>query len=307
VRIASMLPSATEMACALGLRADLVAVSHECDYPPGVGQLPHLTASILGHGLSDAEVDAAVSAAVREGRPLYAVDADLLDRVRPELILTQGICDVCAVTPDTIQTAMGLLPASAARQATVLSLDGRSVDEVLEDLLRLGRATDRLAEAEAEVARLRARWAALPGVADPGLADRGPRVMMLEWADPPFTGGHWVPEQVRAAGAFPVLGAPGQDSRRATWDEVEAADPDVLCVIACGYGLEANLDFARRLAADPRTGALRAVREGRLWALDANACFSRPTGRLVRGAELLVEIVARGRGVQGESARLGDS
>ena len=304
MRIASMLPSATELACSLGLRDALVAVSHECDFPVGVSALPHMTASILGHGLSAAEVDAAVSAAVHEGRPLYAVDADLLARTRPELILTQGICDVCAVTPDTIQTAMGLLPASIAQAATILSLDGRSVAGVLEDLLILGRATQREAQAQAQVDLLQRRWSALPGVLDAGLAERGPRVMMLEWADPPFTGGHWVPEQVIAAGGWPVLAAPGRDSVRTTWEAIAAADPDVICVIACGFGLDANLEFARQLTTTDGPRQLRAVAQGQVWALDANSYFSRPTGRLVRGAELLAAIIGAGTGAPGEAERL---
>jgi iron complex transport system substrate-binding protein len=304
MRIASMLPSATEMACSLGLHDNLVAVSHECDFPVGVSALPHMTASILGHGLSAAEVDAAVSAAVREGRPLYAVDADLLQRTQPNLILTQGICDVCAVTPDTIQTAMGLLPARFAEESTILSLDGRSVAAVLEDLLILGRATQREAQAQEQVDLLQRRWSMLPGVRDPALSEKGPRVMMLEWADPPFTGGHWVPEQVIAAGGFPVLAAPGRDSVRTTWEAIANEDPDIVCVVACGFGLAANLDFARRLATTDGARELRAVRQGQIWALDANSYFSRPTGRLIRGAELLAGIIASGSGAPGEAERL---
>lgn len=294
MNIVSLLPSATELACEIGLLPHLRAVSHECDTPAAVTSLPRITSSILPHGLDQAEIDARVSAAVRAGEPLYRVDPVLLAELKPQLIVTQGICDVCAVGEETVQHALHLLPAELLAEVQVLSLDGRTVAGVWEDLRRLARAVEAevpgsVAAAEARIAEVRATWDALPGPR----AD-GPRILMLEWPDPPFSGGHWVPEQVLQAGAVDVIGAPAQDSRRLRWEEIEAADPDIIALVACGYGLEDNIGFARTLYQDPRVPPLRALREGRVLAFDANSDFSRPSLRLVRGAQRLARALAGG-------------
>ena len=303
MRIVSLLPSATEIACALGLRESLVAVSHACDHPASVAPLPRITRSILPPGLSDAEIDARVSAAARAGASLYTVDADLLRDLRPDLILTQGVCEVCAVSVDTVQTAMGDLPRDVAEAAQVLSLEGTSVQGVLDDILALGRAAGVEARATALVAALTDGWLSLQAATAEAPAPR-PQVMMLEWADPPFSGGHWVPEQVLAAGGDSAIGAPGQDSRRLSWAEIQAADPDLLCVIACGAGLEANTALARQLYDHPEARALRAVQQGQVWAFDANSYFSRPAPRLIEGAALLREALLEGRARSGASERV---
>lgn len=301
MRIVSLLPSATELVAELGLRASLVGVSHECDTPPDVAELPRLTASTIGHDLGQEEIDAAVSRAVREGLPLYAVDGPALAALEPDLIVTQGLCDVCAVTERTITHALQLLPDGLLEGVPTLSLDGVSWEGVLADLRRLGDATGRGAEARARAQEARARWDAV--VKRRLLAPRR-GLAFLEWVEPPFFGGHWVPEQIAAAGGLDVLGDGEGPSGRVSPEAVAEANPDVLVVGCCGFDLAANLAHAAAVRAHPVLGALRAVAEGRLWAVDANACFSRPSLRLARGVELLAHILEDGADLPGEAARV---
>lgn len=291
-RIISLLPSATDLLFELGLGERVAGISHSCDHPGAAGR-PVLTRSIVDAGAPQAEIDRAVSEAVRAGRALYQVDGELLDRLGPGLVVTQGVCEVCAVTPGTIEAAVRYLP-GCLPAANVLSLEGRSVAGILDDLRALAGAAG-VAEPGEELAEAaQTRWNAITPVS------HSPRVLTLEWVDPPFYGGHWVPEQVARAGGVNVLGAPGVDSGRATWAEITALDPDVIVVMCCGYGLTQNAAFARELLA--RTG-MRAVRDGQLWAVDANALFSRPSLGVIRGAEVLAELL-RGRECAEESVRI---
>ncbi|GGM21313.1 cobalamin-binding protein [Deinococcus aerophilus] len=291
-RIVSLLPSATDLLFDLGLGGRVAGVSHSCDHPGAAG-LPVLTRSIVDSGAPQAEIDRAVSEAVRAGLSLYTVDGSLLDALDPALVVTQGVCEVCAVTPGNIEEAVRYLP-GCLPTANVLSLEGRSVAGILDDLRALAGAAGVAQRGEALAADAQRRWDAIEPV------QTAPRVLTLEWVDPPFYGGHWVPEQVTRAGGVNVLGAAGTDSGRAGWEDIAALDPDVIVVMCCGYGLEQNVEFAREVRA--RTG-LRAVRDGQVWAVDANALFSRPALGVVRGAEVLAEVL-RGRECVGESACL---
>ncbi|GGO19292.1 cobalamin-binding protein [Deinococcus humi] len=291
-RIISLLPSATDLLFDLGLGARVAGVSHSCDHP-GVAGLPILTRSIVDSGASQAEIDRAVSEAVRAGQALYTVDGELLDAIDPGLVVTQGVCEVCAVTPGTIEAAVRFLP-GCLPAAQVLSLEGRSFAGILDDLRVLAAAAGvaELGEQLADAAQ--ARWDAIKPV------QTAPRVLTLEWVDPPFYGGHWVPEQVIRAGGVNVLGAAGIDSGRTDWAAITVLDPDVIVVMCCGFGLTQNAAFARDLL--QRTD-LRAVCSGQVWAGDANASFSRPALGVVRGAEVLAELL-RGHECAGESVRL---
>jgi iron complex transport system substrate-binding protein len=289
VRIVSLLPSASEIVCALGLGDSLVAVSHECDFPPEVKALPRVTSSILPHDLDVRAIDEAVRQAVREGRALYKIDGDLLARLKPDLIVTQGVCDVCAVSVGTVEETLRFLPDVLPAGTQTLSLSGTSVAGVWRDIERVGAAAGVPGRAAALVGELRARWARLERLPKPAAR---PRVAMLEWPDPPFYGGHWVPEQVAAAGGEDVLGRPGEVSARVTWAQLHEADPDVVVMVACGYDLAANRTFAAALYEHPEALKLRAVRQGAVWAADANSFFSRPAPRLVRGAELLYALLS---------------
>lgn len=286
MRIVSLLPSASEIVCSLGLRDSLVGVSHECDYPADLQGLPVLTSSILDHGLSSAEIDAAVQEASLERRPIYSVDGELLASLEPDLIVTQGVCAVCAVTEETVAESLRLLPLDSACSAPVLSLEARSYEGIKADVRRVAEAAGCAERAEELCAAMDERWSSR-------VPDRGtPRVLMLEWSDPPWSAGHWVPEQLAAAGATDPFGQPGEDSRRLDWDAIRAADPDWVFSISCGFDLQANVAAARSLYGHPVASELRALREGRLWALDANSYFSRPAPRVVRGVELLRAVLS---------------
>ena len=279
MRIASLVPSSTEMLFALGLGDQVVAVTHECDWPPDAASLPHLTRTVIPEGLSAAEIDRTVRETVGAGRPLYELDAERLAELDPELIVTQAVCDVCAVSYDDVVAVAATLPS----KPRVISLDPMTLDAVLDDVRRLGDAAE--ATAESHLLREQARRridAVTHAVAD---ADR-PRVAAIEWLDPAFIAGHWVPEMIRLAGGEDVLGKSGERSRTAEWEEIAAAAPDVALVMPCGYDADRSAAEAE-LFAEPlgRLGTERIV------AVDASAYFSRPGPRLVTGIELLGHIL----------------
>jgi iron complex transport system substrate-binding protein len=274
VRIASLVPSSTEMLFALGLGDGVVAVTHECDYPPEARTLPHLTRSVIPEGRSAAEIDEAVRARTGRGEALYELDEETLHGLDVDLIVTQAVCEVCAVSYDDVRAVAASLPT----EPRVVSLDPSTLGEVLADVPRLAEAAGAHAAGErlaAEAAgRIDAVRAAVEG------APR-PRVAALEWLDPVYVGGHWVPQMIDLAGGEDVLGLPGERSRTAAWEEVEAARPEVVVSMPCGYDAEraARETLERRERLAP-LGA-------RVTAVDAAAYFSRPGPRLVDGIELL--------------------
>jgi iron complex transport system substrate-binding protein len=279
MRIASLVPSATEALFALGLGDQVVAVTHECDHPPAATELPRLTSSVIPPGLPAAEIDARVREVTGRGEALYALDEEVLAELRPDLIVTQALCAVCAVSYDDVRAVAARIPSSPE----VLSLDPETLDEVLGDLVRLASAAGepRRGEAlrDALAARLAQAEAAVAGL------DRA-RVAALEWLEPPYVGGHWVPEMVAMAGGEDVLGEPGRKSRLAEWNEVAAARPEVVLVMPCGLYADEAAEQAR-LNGD----RLRALRAERVVAVDAASSFSRPGPRLVDGVELLGHIL----------------
>jgi iron complex transport system substrate-binding protein len=274
MRIASLVPSATELLFALDLGDSVVAVTHECDYPPGVEQLPHLTRSVIPDGLPPAEVDAAVRERTGRGEALYELDEATLRELDVDLIVTQAVCEVCAVSFEDVQAVAKRLPT----QPRVISLDPSTLGEVLADVPPLAEAAgaeaagERLAEEAG--ARIEAVERAVEG------APR-PRVVALEWLDPVYISGHWVPQMIELAGGEDVLGLPGEKSRTAEWAEVEAAAPEVVLALPCGYYAEQAAGETVRQ--QERLAALGA----RVVAVDAAAYFSRPGPRLVEGIELL--------------------
>lgn len=275
MRIVSLVPSATEALFALGLGDQVVAVTHECDHPVEVLRLPRLTRSVLPPDLEPAEVDVRVREITGRGEPLYELDEPALADLRPDLIVTQALCAVCAVSYDDVRAVAGRL---AARPG-VVSLDPERLGDVLGDLVRLADACgDRERGAELR-AGLQAR---LDRLRDAVTAAPRPRVLALEWLDPPYVGGHWVPEMIELAGGTSAIGEPGRDSRPATWEELAAAEPEVVVAMPCGlYADEAAEQALDRLERIEGLGARRVV------AVDAAGSFSRPGPRLVEGAELL--------------------
>ena len=279
MRIASLVPSATEMLFALGLGDQVVAVTHECDYPPEAAGKPHLTRSLVPPGLSAGEIDAAVRRLTGEGRHLYELDEPALAELEVDLIVTQAVCEVCAVSYDDVVAVAERLPS----RPRVVSLDPSNLAEVLADVPRLGEAAgvaDRAARLRADLERrLETVRRAVEG------ADR-PTVLALEWLDPPFIGGHWVPEMIEIAGGEDVLGVAGRKSRTADWDEIAAAKPEVVVAMPCGWDAR-----QARSEVEGHARELAAVGADRIWAVDAAASFSRPGPRLVEGTELLAHLL----------------
>jgi iron complex transport system substrate-binding protein len=274
VRIASLVPSATEQLFALGLGDHVVAVTHECDYPPGVEQLPHLTRSVIPEGLPAAEIDAAVRERTSRGEALYELDEPTLEELDVDLIVTQAVCEVCAVSFDDVRAVAERLPT----HPRVISLDPATLGEVLADVARLAEAAD----AEAAGTRLTEEAGARIEAVERAVAGAPrPRVAALEWLDPVYVGGHWVPQMIELAGGEDVLGLPGERSRTVEWEEVEAASPEVVVAMPCGY-------YAEQAAAEAVRHRERLAALGaRVVAVDAAAYFSRPGPRLVDGVELL--------------------
>jgi iron complex transport system substrate-binding protein len=287
MRIASFLPSATEILFAIGAAEEVCGVTFECDHPPAARAKPQVVFSHLPSGLTPAEIDAIVSAEGAHGRSLYFVDLPRLESLAPDLIVLQDLCRVCAVDSPTLARDMARL--SSAPQ--VISLSAHSLEGVFREIELLGSATGHSAEANRLTAGLRARVEAVRSV--PPAAER-PRVLCLEWLDPPFQGGHWIPEMVEIAGGEAVLATAGEKSVRISWEAIAAADPEIVVLMPCGYHLAETREQFRTLALPEVWTGLRAVRSGRVYAVDGTAYFSRPGPRLVDGLEILGAIVRGG-------------
>lgn len=281
MRIVSLLPSATEIVCELGMGDQLLGVTHECDHPPFVKALPKVTKTLIPHDAPSGEIDALVREKLKGARALYSLDLETLERLRPELIVTQALCDVCAVAEEEVTSAACSLPGAPR----VVNLEPMRLSEVFDCLRLVGDAAGVPERAAETVARLEARVAAVERRTR-GIAAR-PRVALLEWIDPPFGCGHWSPEIVRLAGGVEVVGREGEPSRTTPWSEFMAAAPDVLVVACCGFDKERTRQDLPRLAFYPGFPELPAVRAGRVFLLDGNAYFSRPGPRLVDSLEIL--------------------
>jgi iron complex transport system substrate-binding protein len=279
MRIVSLVPSATEMLFALGLGSDLIAVTHECDYPPAAAELPKITRDVLPAGLSAAQIDAAVKERTMAGESIYELDVDLLHDLRPDLIVTQALCSVCAVSYDDVRTVAEEIES----RPRVLSLDPHTLGEVLGDARTLAQVTDRK---DAAVDLVRDASSRIDRVRLAVRGARRPRVVALEWLDPPFAAGHWTPQLIEYAGGEDVLGFPGENSEERSWQEVATAQPDIVVVMPCGYDAE----IAHR-EAEMHRDELAAVGAGEVVAVDAASYFSRPGPRIVDGLELMAHIL----------------
>jgi iron complex transport system substrate-binding protein len=282
-RVASLLSAATELVCALGAGERLVARSHECDHPDWVKALPAASRPTFDITGSSREIDARVRARVQAGEPLYEVDQALLDRLAPDLVITQTHCEVCAVAPADLQRG-----AAPPRERVMLALQAGTLEGVLEgfqqvaDRLGLAEAGRRLVESLRDrVRRVGERTRAL---------DR-PTVACLEWLDPVYAAANWTPELVALAGGIDALGRTGEHSTARPWDDVRRADPDVLVIAPCGFGLERTLGEMGTLAANPGWGDLRAVRDGRVFVADGNLYFNRSGPGLFETVDVLAEIL----------------
>ena len=281
MRIVTLLPSATEIVCALGLAHEVVGITHECDFPPEIaGRRVVVRGTIRSGSQTSAQINAAVEEAVSRGESLYRIDVEALRALRPDLLITQDLCEVCALPGSDVESILEVLP----HPPEVLRLHPHTLSDILRDILTVGAATGRAAEARQVVAHLDARIARVEA------AMRGrprPRVFCMEWLDPPFCGGHWMPELVERAGGREIIGRAGHPSVRIDWSEIAAAAPEVIVLVLCGFDAHRSRAEGAGLAARPEWRRLPAVAAGRVYATDASSFFSRSGPRIVDGLEIL--------------------
>ncbi|HXO04901.1 MAG TPA: cobalamin-binding protein [Candidatus Sulfotelmatobacter sp.] len=284
MRICSLLPSATEILYALGLGESVVGVTHECDFPPEAAKKPALIRPRMDPHAAASEIDRQVSELVARGESIYAVDAELLGSLAPDLIITQDLCHVCAASPDDLATALARLP----KMPRVLALTPHSLRDVWDDVRKIGDATQRRREAQAFSITLEQKVGAIEAKA--AQARTRPRVLCVEWLDPYYVGGHWVPEMVAKAGGLDVLGRAGEPSFRVTADEITATGAEIIIVMPCGFGVErATLEYRAAKLPDAWVD-LPAVRDGRVFAIDANSYSARPGPGLADGVAILAHL-----------------
>jgi iron complex transport system substrate-binding protein len=285
MRIASLLPSATEILFAIGAGDDVVGVTHECDYPPEARRLPQLTSSAIEHdGQTCAAIDRHIRAAVHSGSSIYRLDEALMATLSPDLVVTQELCEVCAVSYAQVEVAVRRLSGTTP----VLSLEPNTLEDICRTIETVGEAVGRRESAREVAATLGSRIALVAALA--GLQSR-PRMVCIEWTDPIMAGGHWVPEMVRLSGAEDPLGTVGAPSTYVPWERVVAADPEILVLMPCGYGLEQTLAVAKDITSRPGFTSLSCARTGRIVAVDGSSYFNRPGPRIVDGLEILAAVV----------------
>jgi iron complex transport system substrate-binding protein len=283
VRIVSLLPSATEILYGIGAGDDVVGVTHECDFPEAALTLPRLTSSALPDASSSGEIDRHVRASLHSGSSLYNLDSELLERLAPDLIITQELCKVCAVSYEIVDRAAKRLTSDPR----VVSLEPSSLDDVLANIEFVGELTGRVSGARALVEALSLRIESLRSAN----ASRRPRTLVLEWTDPPMGPGHWTPGLVELAGGTAILSNPGANSQRLEWATIAQADPDAIIVAPCGFDVARANAALDELAAIPEWTALRAHRENRVHVVDGNAYVNRPGPRLVDTAEIFARLL----------------
>jgi iron complex transport system substrate-binding protein len=285
LKIVSLLPSATEIVCALGLEENLVGITHECDFPASVTDKLQLTKSRISHEtMSSAEIDHAVRSQLDGHGSIYDLDEKLLEKIKPDLIITQELCDVCAVSYKTVQKAAKIYVADAQ----VVSLEPNTIEDIFENIKTVGELTGTQNKAQEVVGNLQNRLDKIRSQTEK--IEKRPKVFMLEWLEPPFAPGHWTPEQVEIAGGNCLLGKAGEKSVTTTYEKISESKPEVLVLIPCGYYKE---DILRQLpnTSFPKTfKQLPAFENDGIWALDATAYFSRPAPRVVDGSEILAKI-----------------
>ena len=295
MKIVSLLPSATEIVCALGLEENLVGITHECDFPPTVAGKPHLTASRISHEtMTSREIDHAVRSQLDGHGSIYDLNEELLRDLNPDLIITQELCEVCAVSYKTVEKAARMYTADAQ----VVSLEPNTIADIFDNIKLIGELTNTSEKAEEVVKNLQNRLDKLQKRIAVEKINRksqienrkSPKVFMLEWLEPPFSPGHWVPEQVETAGGISLLGEAGKKSVTTTYEKIYESNPDVIVMIPCGYYTSDILRQLENTFFPENWRELAAIQTGEVWALDATSYFSRPASRVVEGAEILAKI-----------------
>ncbi len=295
MRIVSLLPGATEILCALGLRGQLVAISHECDYPADVLKLPRVSSTLLSSEQESATIDKLVSDANKNGEPLNLLDLPLLQTLDADLVVSQSLCDVCAIDANAIEQ---VIP-SSGNGPSIVSLSGADFAGLLNDIRAIGQITQTSQLAEQLCTDLSTRWHDEP--CDSAIGT--PSVLFVEWSDPGYYAGHWVPQMISRAGGCDIFGVAGERSGVFNWPHAQEKAPDVIVFGCCGFDLQRNVQIAEDFAATPMGSVMAAGAGGGLWAVDSNSYFSRPGPRVVDGMLALASLF-RGRETKGVSARV---
>ena len=286
MRICSFLPSGTEILFALGLGESVCGVTFECDYPAEARSRPVVVYSNLAHGLPENEIDRQVKDSSGRGQSLYRLDAEKLRELRPDVIVTQDLCHVCAASPDDLGAVLSTLRPTP----TVLALTPHTINDVWTDIQTVGEACGRAHEARALIAELNRQVAGLNRE-----LTEAPRVLCLEWLDPPYAGGHWVPEMVKLAGGIDVLGHAGEPGYELDWNSIVSSDPDIILAMPCGYHRHEVQSELATIAFPPAWHSLRAVRQGNVFAMDASSHFSRPGPRIADGVVEMTRLFTRSK------------
>ena len=286
MKICSLLPSSTEIVFALGLGESLVGVTHECDYPPETASIPPVTSSVVnGASMTGKDIHDAITGLVHGGSSIYNLDRDLLDEASPDLILTQELCDVCAVSYSQVEAAASMLQCDTR----VVSLEPNTLGQILETILTVGKLAGVGARAESVVSRLRTRIDRVSEIA--ARAQHKPRVLCMEWLDPVFIGGHWVPEMVDLAGGEDGIGIAGKPSFQVDWPRIADYNPDQIVVMPCGFSAGRALAEMEKTAFPDEWHGLDAVNQGEVYVVDGSSYFNRPGPRVVDGLEILAQIL----------------
>ena len=287
MKIVSLLPAATEILCDMGLAEYISAVSHECDYPSAVKNKIKITSSIIPNNTDQNAIDKLVKEAVKNNIPLYAVDNEQLNTINPDLIITQGLCDVCSISEDKIQATLKNNLCTLSSSTEVISLNGITFEEICQDILAIGKAVKK-----EEIAKKMIKEAILTKYKITKEKNRG-SLLLLEWIDPYFSAGHWIPEQIEMAGFISSIGKKGEKSKQISAEEIIKKNPDYIGLICCGYNLEENILFSQKIYQDERINHLSAIKEERVFAFDSNSYFSRPSLRILEGVKQLKKAILK--------------
>ena len=285
MKIVSLLPAATEILCDMGLAEYISAVSHECNYPSAVKNKIKITSSIIPNNTNQNAIDKLVKEAVKNNIPLYAVDNEQLNTINPDLIITQGLCDVCSISEDKIQATLKNNLCTLSSSTEVISLNGITFEEICSDILAIGKAVKK-----EEIAKKMIKEAILTKYKITKEKNRG-SLLLLEWIDPYFSAGHWIPEQIEMAGFISSIGKKGEKSKQISAEEIIKKNPDYIGLICCGYNLEENILFSQKIYQDERINHLSAIKEERVFAFDSNSYFSRPSLRILEGVKQLKKAI----------------
>ncbi|SVC21836.1 uncharacterized protein METZ01_LOCUS274690, partial [marine metagenome] len=282
MRICSLLPSTTEIVCALGLKENLVGITHECDYPQDISEIQVVTKNLIDHsGSNSQEINRHISEALHSGSGIYAIDNKSLESTNPDLILTQELCEVCAVSYSQVKESVRTLSGTQ----TVLSFEPSNIEGILDSIVRIGKHTNTEPNAKTLVSEAHGRIDAVKSKCSDSAIN--PRVLGLEWLEPPFIGGHWVPEMIEIAGGTPALGDQEAPSMEITWDQALASSPEIIVLMVCGFDLKRTVEEFHLLS----ESEFWKKYDGEIYAVDGSAYFSRPGPRIIDGIEILSEII----------------